>query len=81
MRKLKTYSGVLVHFDEIMRNSLMDRKYAEFTMLSSVDDFQDGFVISQGHCAGALALRAFLKGQGLECLPLHSQTVPGYYFA
>ena len=46
MRKLKTFSGVLVHFDEIMKNSLMDRKYAEFTMLRSVDDFQDGFVIA-----------------------------------
>ena len=39
MRKVKTYSGVLVHLDEIMRNSLMGRKYAEFTMLKSVNDF------------------------------------------
>ena len=53
MKKAKAYEEVLVHFDNVLKKSVIGRKYTEFTTMHSIMDFSDGFIINEGHCNGA----------------------------
>ena len=80
MKVVKSLEASLVSFDSIMRRALVGRSYHEFSRLTAIDDFIDGFQLHQGHCSDPKSLRALLKSHHLECLPLKRKGDSGYYF-